>query len=76
MALVAYLAYLSRPHAAAIPAQREWYPAGRLLAAMSLYGGALPVLVLPLIGGSYESCARPWASSSAASRSAPRPSSA
>jgi hypothetical protein len=51
--MVPYLAYLSRPHAQD-PNQREWYPAGRLLAALSLYGGALPVLVLPLIGGSYE----------------------
>ena len=62
--LVPYLAYLSRPHAQD-PNQREWYPAGRLLAALSLYGGALPVLVLPLIGGSYEPCGPPWASSSA-----------
>ena len=50
---LAYLAYLSRPQPAG-PDAREWYPAGRLMAAMSLYGGALPVLVLPLIGGSYE----------------------
>src|SRR5262245_32393835 len=52
-ALVAYLAYLSRP----VPDDgnaREWYPPGRLMAAMVLYAGALPVLVLPLIGGSYE----------------------
>ena len=53
VALVAYLAYLSRPHPHDA-AQREWYPAGRLVAALSLYGGALPVLVLPLIGGTYE----------------------
>ena len=48
------LSRLSEPPAPARPDAREWYPAGRLLAAMSLYGGALPVLVLPLIGGSYE----------------------
>ena len=53
VALVAYLAYLSRPHPHDA-AQREWYPAGRLVAALSLYGGALPLLVLPLIGGTYE----------------------
>ena len=52
-ALAAYLAYLSRPHPDD-PDAREWYPAGRLLAAMALYAGALPVLLLPLIGGSYE----------------------
>lgn len=52
-ALVAYLAYLSRPSPHDQSA-REWYPAGRLMAALSLYGGALPVLVLPLIGGSYD----------------------
>jgi Predicted membrane protein (DUF2232) len=51
--LFAYLALLSRPHPED-PDKREWYPAGRLVAALSLYGGALPVLVLPLIGGSYE----------------------
>jgi hypothetical protein len=52
-ALVPYLAYLSRPHPQD-PARREWYPAGRLLGAVYLYGGALPVLILPLVGGSYE----------------------
>jgi hypothetical protein len=52
-ALVAYLAYLSRP-SPANPNAREWYPLGRLLAVLALYAGALPVLALPLIGGSYE----------------------
>jgi hypothetical protein len=52
-ALVSHLAYLSRPDPHD-PNRREWYPAGRLIAALSLYGGALPVLVLPLIGGGYE----------------------
>jgi hypothetical protein len=52
-AIASHLAYLSRPHAQD-PNAREWYPAGRLLAAVALYGGALPVLVLPLIGGSYD----------------------
>jgi len=51
--LVAYLAYLNRPSPHDQSA-REWYPAGRLMVALSLYGGALPVLVLPLIGGSYD----------------------
>jgi hypothetical protein len=53
VALIPYLAYLSRPQPQN-PATRQWYPPGRLLAAVSLYGGALPVVVLPLIGGSYE----------------------
>jgi hypothetical protein len=53
VAMAAYLAYLSRPHPND-EAQREWYPAGRLVAALSLYGGALPVMILPLIGGTYE----------------------
>ncbi|HEU4381686.1 MAG TPA: DUF2232 domain-containing protein [Hyphomicrobiaceae bacterium] len=53
VAMAAYLAYLSRPNPNDA-AQREWYPAGRLVAALSLYGGALPVLMLPLIGGTYE----------------------
>jgi Predicted membrane protein (DUF2232) len=51
--MISYLAYLSRP-AENDPNQREWYPAGRLLAAASLYAGALPLLILPLIGGTYE----------------------
>jgi hypothetical protein len=58
--LAAYLACLSRPHPHDANL-REWYPAGRLVAAMSLYGGALPVLVLPLIGGSYEALRAPMA---------------
>lgn len=52
-ALVAYLAYLSRPlpdHAD----KREWYPVGRLLAVLALYAGALPVMALPWTGGSFE----------------------
>jgi hypothetical protein len=52
-AIIAYLAYLSRPDPQD-PSRREWYPAGRLVAGVSLYGGALPVLALPAIGGSYE----------------------
>lgn len=51
--LIPYLAYLSRPNPDDAT-RREWYPAGRLMAAVALYGGALPVLVLPLIGGSYD----------------------
>jgi hypothetical protein len=58
--LTSYLAYLSRP-SPTDPAQSEWYPPGRLLAAISLYGGALPVLVLPLIGGSYDILRAPMA---------------
>jgi len=39
--LIPYLAYLSRPQPQH-PGTRQWYPPGRLLAAVSLYGGALP----------------------------------
>jgi Predicted membrane protein (DUF2232) len=53
VAIIAYLAYLSRPDPQD-PTRREWYPVGRLLAGISLYGGTLPVLALPAIGGSYE----------------------
>jgi hypothetical protein len=52
-ALVAYLAYLSRPSPYE-GAEREWYPLGRLLAALSLYAGALPVMALPWTGGSFD----------------------
>jgi hypothetical protein len=60
VAVASYLAYLSRP-SPRNQAQNEWYPVGRLLAAMSLYGGALPVLVLPLIGGTYDILRAPMA---------------
>jgi predicted membrane protein DUF2232 len=53
-ALVAYLAYLSRPSPYE-PDKREWYPLGRLLAALSLYAGTLPVLALPWAGGNFDS---------------------
>lgn len=52
VALAAYLAYLSRPDAND-PSQREWYPAGRLIAALALYAGALPLLILAITGASY-----------------------
>jgi hypothetical protein len=52
-AVIAYLAYLSRPHPDD-PNRREWYPTGRLIAAMAIYAGILPVMLLPFIGGSYE----------------------
>ena len=58
--VIAYLAYLSRPDPQD-PSRREWYPAGRLLAGISLYGGALPVAALPVIGGSYEFVRAPMA---------------
>lgn len=53
IAFIPYLVYLNRPQPQT-PGTRQWYPPGRLVAAISLYGGALPVVVLPLIGGSYE----------------------
>jgi hypothetical protein len=56
--LIAYLAYLSRP-AADDSEAREWYPPGRLMAAMTLYAGALPVLFLPFTGGSYDGWREP-----------------
>ncbi len=76
VALVAYLAYLSRPHphdpaSASGIRPAAWWPA------LALYGGALPVLVLPLIGGSYESLAarhgRVLAAASRARRPRARP---
>jgi hypothetical protein len=51
-ALAAHLAYLSRADPAD-PQSREWYPAGRLMAGMAIYAGALPIMLLPLVGGSY-----------------------
>ena len=51
--IISYLAYLSRPDPQDAD-KREWYPTGRLVAAMSLYAGALPLLIMPLIGGTYD----------------------
>jgi hypothetical protein len=51
--LAAYLAYLSRPDPSDATV-REWYPPGRLMAGMAIYAGSLPTLMLPLVGGSYE----------------------
>jgi hypothetical protein len=53
VALAAYLAYLSRP-AASDPTAREWYPPGRLMAAMAIYAGALPTFMLTMVGGTYD----------------------
>src|SRR5262245_18883017 len=50
-ALSAYLAYLNPTDA---DGAIQCYPAGRLLAHSSLYAGVLPIMVLPLLGGSYE----------------------
>jgi hypothetical protein len=58
VAIIAYITHLSRP-ARDRQGHVEWFPAGRLLAALALYGGALPVLLLPLIGGSYEGLREP-----------------
>ncbi len=51
VALITYLAYLSRP----LDDGREWYPLGRLLAVLALYAGALPVMALAWTGGTFES---------------------
>lgn len=56
--LIVYLAFLSRARADN-PDDREWYPAGRLLAGIALYGSALPLLILPLSGGSYDDLRAP-----------------
>ena len=56
--LATYLAHLSRP-SPENPNEREFYPPGHLVAAMALYAGLLPMLILPLIGGSYHVLAAP-----------------
>ncbi len=50
---LSYLAFLSRP-TSGDPAVREWYPAGRILAAIGFYGAVLPLLMLALSGASFE----------------------
>ena len=63
-ALLAHLAFLSRPlppTAASATPGRDWYPAGRLLAAIGLVGGTLPVVLLPMIGDTYAVLAEPFA---------------
>ncbi len=51
VAILVHLTYLARPRPE--PLAPEWYSIGRLVAALSLYGAALPILVAPLFGGSY-----------------------
>lgn len=55
---IVYLAFLSRA-IGEDPSHREWYPAGRLVTGIALYGGALPLLMLPLSGASYEDLRAP-----------------
>lgn len=57
-AMIAYLVPLSRA-VGGDPEVREWYPPGRLLVAIAIYGAALPILLLPLAGGSYEDLREP-----------------
>lgn len=57
---ISYLAFLSR-RVGDDPDVREYYPAGRLLTAIALYGGALPILLLPLAGGTYDELRAPLA---------------
>ncbi len=54
---ISYLAFLSR-RIGDDPDVREWYPAGRLLTAIALYGGALPSCCCPSPAAATRSCAR------------------
>ncbi|MDX2201184.1 MAG: DUF2232 domain-containing protein [Hyphomicrobiaceae bacterium] len=57
---ISYLAFLSR----AIKGDadvREWYPPGRLVAAIAFYGGALPLIIVTLSGVSFEDLREPLA---------------
>jgi hypothetical protein len=51
VALLTHLVYLAIPRPE--PLGPDWYPSGRLVAALALYGAAVPVVVLPLFGGTY-----------------------
>ncbi len=51
VALLTHLAYLARPRPE--PQGPDWYPSGRLMAGLAFYGGMLPLMVLPLFGGTY-----------------------
>ena len=57
---IVYFAFLSRA-LGSDPTEREWYPPGRLVTGIALYGGALPLLMLPLSGSSYEDLRAPLA---------------
>lgn len=54
-----HLAYYYLNGANAEAAQDRWYPAGRLLATIAFFGGAAPLALTPLIGGSYQALAKP-----------------
>jgi hypothetical protein len=51
VAMLTHLAYLARPRPE--PQTPDWYPSGRLMAGLAFYGGMLPLMVLPLVGGTY-----------------------
>ena len=63
VAMLTHLAYLARPRPETLPETRpepqspaqgpDWYPSGRLMAGLAFYGGMLPLMVLPLVGGTY-----------------------
>lgn len=55
---VSYLGFLSRA-VGGDAEQREWYPAGRIIAAIAFYGGALPFLIVMLSGTSFEDLREP-----------------
>lgn len=50
---VAHFAFLARYDANGV--LQDWYPVGRVLAALALYGAALPVLVVALGSGTFTS---------------------
>jgi hypothetical protein len=49
---ITHLAYLARYNSDDTLA--DWYPTGRLLLGIALYGAALPVLIISLAGGSFK----------------------
>jgi hypothetical protein len=55
---VSYFGFLSRAVGGDAD-QREWYPAGKIIAAIAFYGGVLPLLIVTLSGTTFEDLREP-----------------
>jgi Predicted membrane protein (DUF2232) len=61
--LMSYLVYLARDRhdgPSNSGPKTEWFPIGSLVGALGLWGAAVPLLTLPLIGGTFEILRQPF----------------
>ncbi len=60
--IVSYLLYLARDRRAdaGAPAATEWFPIGSIVGALGLCAAAVPLCLLPMIGGTFEVLRQPF----------------